>query len=164
MSVPAWIDSPGALAPIVSRVDPELRLGVDAEGDGLYRYRSRLCMMQICGGELEALIDTLALDDLTPLQPLLGEDGPLKVLHDVSFDAKMLDQRGLSLGRVFDTAVAARFLGDAPDAVQGFIPAKNGESQPIVLSGSGTTYGTHRRFGPLHPPGIYSDRAGETTE
>lgn len=112
MSVPAWIDSPGALTPIVSRVDPDLRLGVDAEGDGLYRYRSRLCMMQICGGELEALIDTLALDDLTPLQPLLGEDGPLKVLHDVSFDAKMLDQRGLSLGRVFDTAVAARFLGE----------------------------------------------------
>jgi hypothetical protein len=61
-------------------------------------------------------------------------------------------------------AAAARFLGDAPDAVQGFIPAKNGESQPIILSGSGTTYGTHRRFGPLHPPDIYSDRTGETTE
>lgn len=110
--MPSWIDDEDALASLAARVDPDLRLGVDAEGDGLYRYRSRLCMMQVCGGEHEALIDTLALDDLSALQPLLGESGPLKVLHDVSFDVKMLDQRGLSLGRVFDTAVAARFLGE----------------------------------------------------
>lgn len=88
------------------------RVGLDVEGDGLYRYRSRLCIIQIGDAERVAVIDALALEDLSPLAPFLSEEGPEKIVHDVSFDRKMLASRGLPLGRVFDTAVAARFLGE----------------------------------------------------
>ncbi|MGE0784468.1 MAG: ribonuclease D [Sandaracinaceae bacterium] len=87
-------------------------LGIDGEGDGLYRYRTRLCVIQIAVGDDVAIIDPLAIEDLSALAPVLGPHGPVKVVHDVSFDAKMLATRGLVLANVRDTAVAARFLAE----------------------------------------------------
>ncbi len=89
------------------------RIALDAEGDGFYRYRARLCTLQLGTGTGIALVDTLAIEDLSALAPLLGAEGPVKVVHDASFDAKMLAGRGLPLTPVFDTAVAARFLGES---------------------------------------------------
>lgn len=88
------------------------RLALDVEGDGLYRYRARVCTMQLATEDEAMVVDTLAIEDLGALAGLIGDDAPEKVVHDVSFDARMLAQRGLSFGRVFDTAVAARFLGE----------------------------------------------------
>lgn len=87
------------------------RLSFDTEGDGLFRYRTRLCMMQLGCSEQVALVDTLAFDALPLFAELLGEQGPEKIVHDASFDARVLFAQGVKLGRVFDTAVAARFLG-----------------------------------------------------
>ncbi|MFT3927279.1 MAG: ribonuclease D [Myxococcales bacterium] len=87
------------------------RLSFDTEGDGLFRYRTRLCMMQLGCAEQVALVDTLAFDALPLFERLLGEQGPEKIVHDASFDARVLFAHGVKLGRVFDTAVAARFLG-----------------------------------------------------
>jgi len=87
------------------------RLSFDTEGDGLFRYRTRLCMMQLGCREHVALVDTLAFDALREFEVLLGDQGPEKVIHDASFDARVLFAHGVRLGRVFDTAVAARFLG-----------------------------------------------------
>lgn len=106
------IQSSEALVACLETLGELDRVGLDVEGDGLYRYRSRLCIIQVGGAEDVAVIDALAIEDLSPLAPLLSEDGPEKVVHDVSFDRKMLASRGLPLGRVFDTAVAARFLGE----------------------------------------------------
>ena len=86
-------------------------LGVDSEGDGFHRYRTQLCVIQLGVEDHAAIVDPLAFEDLSGLAPLLESETPVKVLHDVSFDAKMLASRGLSLGAVFDTSVAARFLG-----------------------------------------------------
>jgi ribonuclease D len=87
------------------------RLAFDTEGDGLFRYRTRLCMMQLACPEQVYLIDTLAFDALACFAELLGAEGPEKIVHDASFDARVLFAQGVRLGRVFDTAVAARFLG-----------------------------------------------------
>ena len=87
------------------------RLSFDTEGDGLFRYRTRLCMMQLGCAEQVTLIDTLAFDALPIFEELLGPQGPEKIVHDASFDARVLCAQGIRLGRVFDTAVAARFLG-----------------------------------------------------
>jgi ribonuclease D len=87
------------------------RLSFDTEGDGLFRYRTRLCMMQLGCPDHVALVDTLAFDALPIFEQLLGAQGPEKIVHDASFDARVLFAHGVRLGRVFDTAVAARFLG-----------------------------------------------------
>lgn len=112
MPTPTLIDDGAALEEAVAAFAGVERVALDAEGDGFYRYRTRLCMLQLAGEGHVAVVDPLAVDDLSPLAPLLGPEGPIKVVHDVSFDARMLAGRGLPFGRVFDTAVAARFLAE----------------------------------------------------
>lgn len=106
------IADPLALADLIERLSSVPRVALDVEGDGLYRYRARACTLQLSTGAHSAVVDALALESLHSLAAITGETGPMKVVHDVSFDARMLAQCELPLGRVFDTAVAARFLGE----------------------------------------------------
>ncbi|UJR78829.1 ribonuclease D [Sandaracinus amylolyticus] len=106
------IDRPEELERLARALAAAPAIGLDTEGDGLYRYRTRLCTMQIAHPQGVALIDTLALADRRALAPIIGESGPEKVLHDCAFDARLLAREGLPLANVFDTAVAARFLGE----------------------------------------------------
>lgn len=97
---------------LVQRLARTAALGIDTEGDGMFRYRARLCTVQIASADAIAIVDTLAVDSAA-LAPLLGVSGPEKVVHDAAFDARLLFGYGIALGPVFDTAVAARFLGHA---------------------------------------------------
>ena len=120
------IQSRQGLVELVSELEGRGTLGLDVEGDGLYRYRSRLCTLQIGDADGVAVIDALAIDDLSPLAPLLDSGGPRKVVHDVSFDRKMLATRDLPLGGVFDTSVAARFLGETSTGLASLLEARFG--------------------------------------
>jgi ribonuclease D len=92
------------------------RIGVDLESNGLFRYRATLCTVQLvradAGGEAGrvVIVDTLGVP-LAALAPLLGPEGPQKLVHDVAFDARILAEAGIALGNVLDTSVAARMLG-----------------------------------------------------
>jgi len=105
------------------------RIALDIEGNGLYAYRSRLCVLQL--GWLEgdqvavAIVDPLALP-VAPLGDLLGSAGPVKVLHDLTFDARMLTEAGVELGNVRDTSVAARFLGEPATGLGALVLARLG--------------------------------------
>lgn len=89
-------------------------IAVDVEANGLHAFRPRLCTVQLAwpedAGLAVAIIDTLAVD-VAALAPVLGPDGPVKVVHDLTFDARMLADAGAPLARVHDTSIAARFLG-----------------------------------------------------
>jgi ribonuclease D len=99
---------------IVARCGRAPRLAVDVEANGLFVYRARLCTVQLAWEEDDgiavAVIDTIAAS-ARPLAPIFGPEGPVKVLHDLTFDARLLDESGAPLSRVRDTSVAARFLG-----------------------------------------------------
>lgn len=115
------IEHPHALEPLLELAAKQARVAIDLEGNGLFRYRSGLCTMQVRIGDTLAVIDTQALDDLQPLAPLLSSTGPLKIIHDVSFDARLLHAHGLPLGNVFDTALAARYLGEPGTGLQALL-------------------------------------------
>jgi ribonuclease D len=100
-------------AALIDRLRRAPALALDTEGDGMFRYRARLCTVQLGGAGEIAVLDTLALAPAPLLCELLGPHGPEKIVHDTSFDARVLFAHGVELGRVFDTAVAARFLGIA---------------------------------------------------
>lgn len=89
-------------------------LAVDVESNGLFVYRQRLCTVQIAwreGDQVQiVVVDTLALGGEV-LARVLGAEGPVKILHDLAFDARILAANGVLLGHVRDTSVAARFLG-----------------------------------------------------
>ena len=86
-------------------------IAFDCEGDGYFRYRARLCAVQLADRRSTTLVDTLN-SGVQALAPLLGEAGPLKVVHDAAYDARLLRDHGARLGNVFDTSVAGRFLGE----------------------------------------------------
>src|SRR5262249_54040806 len=48
---------------------------------------------------------------LAPLAAVLGDEGPVKVVHDVAFDARLLAEQSIYLGNCHDTSIAARMLG-----------------------------------------------------
>jgi ribonuclease D len=102
------------LARIVSAARAAPLLAVDAEGNGLFAYRARLCTVQLAWQEGDrtqiAVVDTLAVDP-APLGELLERSGPIKVLHDFTFDVKLLAEAGVELDNVRDTSVQARMLG-----------------------------------------------------
>jgi ribonuclease D len=98
--------------PLIARLAREPALALDTEGDGMFRYRTRLCTLQLASADEIAVVDTLAVD-ATRFARVFAADGPEKVVHDASFDARLLAAHGAPLGNVFDTAIAARFLGFA---------------------------------------------------
>ncbi len=113
-AVALLVRTPDDLLGLCQRIQHAPRLAVDVEANGLFAYRASLCVLQIAWPERDAIevaiIDPQGLD-LAPLRPIFGPDGPVKVLHDLTFDARLLEEVGVPLARVRDTSVAARFLG-----------------------------------------------------
>lgn len=111
-AAPHLIDTPDALAHAARRLAEAPSLAIDCESDGLHHWRSRLCVLQCAapGGEV-FVFDALALPLREALGGVLGGGGPVKILHDLYFDAWLLQGVGITLGRVADTSVHARFLG-----------------------------------------------------
>ena len=98
------------LEELARALTPCPRVGLDVESDGMFAYRAQICTVQLAAGGTIAIVDALA-TSLEPLTALLAEDGPVKIVHDVAFDARMLGARGMLLGNVHDTSIAARLLG-----------------------------------------------------
>src|SRR5438034_9535632 len=88
-------------------------IALDTEGDSLHHYPERLALIQIADRADQAwLVDPLALADLEPLGKLVGGERPQVVLHAGDTHLVHLKRRyGVPFGAIFDTSLAARFLG-----------------------------------------------------
>jgi ribonuclease D len=111
--VPAWVRTTSALRQVAEELARSRQIAVDTEGDSLHHYPARLSLIQIANGGATAwLVDPLAIEDLSALEPVFGDPGILAVLHAGDNDLVHLKRRhGFLFGAVFDTSVAARFLG-----------------------------------------------------
>ena len=80
----------------------------------MFAYRARPCTVQLAwdDGATVAVVDTLA-TSIGLLGELLGPGAPVKIVHDLAFDARLLAERGIELANVHDTAVMARMLSRA---------------------------------------------------
>jgi ribonuclease D len=85
------------------------RVAIDVEGDSFYRYGERLCLVQIAFSGDTEICDPLS-EDLAPLMADL--EARELVFHGADFDIRLLHAKyGFRPRRVFDTMLAARFLG-----------------------------------------------------
>jgi len=102
------------------------RVSVDLEASGMFTYRARICAAQLAwdAGHV-AVVDTLAVS-LRGLAGLLGASGPVKIVHDVAFDARLLAEVDIQLGNVHDTALAARMLGRAATGLASLLESELG--------------------------------------
>lgn len=128
---PLLVEDAAALAAVVQRLRTADVVAVDVEANGMFVYRARLCTVQLAwrgpGDDRVsvAVVDALAAD-VAPLGPALGADGPVKIVHDLTFDARMLQEVGVVLGHVRDTSVAARLLGRTATGLAALLGAELG--------------------------------------
>ena len=108
-----YIETPDQLAKVVRRLSTEPLLGVDTEAAGYHRYLDRISLLQVSSRGENYLIDPLALEDLSPLGSVFADPAVEKIFHDADYDLRILDRDlGMAVAGLFDTQIAAAFLGE----------------------------------------------------
>ncbi len=100
------------LAEVAEVISRQPVVGIDLEGNGRHRYPERVCLFQISIPGSIYIVDTLAVDDMSPLGELLCNRYIEKIAHSADYDLRCLDRDwGFRVRNLFDSAIAAAFLG-----------------------------------------------------
>jgi ribonuclease D len=107
-----YIDTPAALDALCAELKGQPWIAVDTEFMRERTYYPELCLVQVATDDAVACIDTLALSSLAPLLEVLLDTATVKVFHAARQDLEIFFHlAGKVPHPVFDTQVAARFLG-----------------------------------------------------
>jgi ribonuclease D len=102
------------LAEVAGLLSLQSEIAVDLEMDSLHHYREKVCLVQISTRQESWLIDPLALNSLSPLAAPLTNPEIVVVMHGSDYDIRSLHRDfGIEVSNLFDTMIAARFLGIA---------------------------------------------------
>jgi ribonuclease D len=109
----SYISTPEALGEAVAAFRREPLIAADTEAASFHRYRDRIFLIQLSSPSRTAIIDPLAIADLTPVGELLADAAVEKVFHDADYDLRILDRDyGFRARRLFDTRIAAQLAGE----------------------------------------------------
>ena len=109
----SYISTPPALAETIAAFRQEPLVAADTEAASFHRYRDRLFLVQLSTPTRTAIIDPLAVPDLSPVGELLTDRDVEKVFHDADYDLRIFDRDyGFRAVRVFDTRIAAQLAGE----------------------------------------------------
>jgi ribonuclease D len=107
---PSIVADRAGLDELCVRVRDAARVALDTEFHAERTYSARLMVVQLAFDDGAVIVDALALTDLRPL--VLALTQTTVVGHALSADLKIFaDRYGLVPSRVFDTQIAASFLG-----------------------------------------------------
>ena len=88
------------------------QVAVDTESNGLHAYQEQVCLIQFSTGKIDYLVDPLAMEDLSPLEPVFANPSIELIFHAAEYDILCLKRDfGFRFARLFDTMAAARILG-----------------------------------------------------
>ena len=124
-----WIDTPAALAAVIGELRDAPIYALDTEFHRERTYYPKVALVQIAWAGSIALIDPLAID-IAPLAQVL--DGPgLCVLHAAQQDLEVLGRAcGTIPSQLFDTQIAAGFLGYATPSLANLLAGEMGLTVP----------------------------------
>ena len=107
------VSDPVSLQALAARLRTAPRIAFDTEAASFHRYTDRVYLIQVSSDRETALVDPLALADLSALGGLLADDAIEAVFHDADYDLRVLDRDyGFRARHVFDTRIAAQLLGE----------------------------------------------------
>ncbi len=110
--VPDMIETPEALARFARILRRKRVVAADLEADSMYHFQERVCLIQIATRQENAIVDPLAVSDLSELAPIFANPRIEKVFHGADYDVRSLHRDfGIVIHNLFDTQIAARFLG-----------------------------------------------------
>src|SRR3989304_6970123 len=111
-STPLFVaTTPAQLSQRAGRLAQHKLLGVDTESNSLHAYRERLCLIQFSYPEEDAVVDPLAVEDLSPLAGIFADPKIEKIFHAAEYDLIVLNRDyGFPVANFFDPMIAARIL------------------------------------------------------
>ena len=102
-------DEVSDLAGALSR---EASIAIDTESNSRHRYPERVCLVQVATRSKVYLIDPISVSDMKPIGEVLADDKVVKVIQAAHNDILCLDREwGFRVQNLFDTSIAARFVG-----------------------------------------------------
>jgi ribonuclease D len=112
---PSYIDTQVALNELCQHYQSATILAIDTEFVRERTLHAALGLIQAFDGQRLALIDPLAIEDLTPFWALLTQPSITKVIHAGSEDFEVFKHNGNCVPTpIFDTQVAAALIGLGP--------------------------------------------------
>ena len=106
------ITTTARLTEVAAILGEQKEIAVDLEMDSLHHYREKVCLAQVSTRQQSWLIDPLALPTLSPLAAPLADPEIVVVMHGSDYDIRSLHRDfGIEVTNLFDTMIAARFLG-----------------------------------------------------
>ena len=113
MTTVPMISTPAELEELSARLGREPLIACDLEADSLHHYREKVCLIQFSTPEFSALVDPLAVTDLSSLAPIMADPGIRKIFHGSDYDIRSLHRDfGIEVHDLFDTMIACQFLGE----------------------------------------------------
>jgi ribonuclease D len=107
-----WIDTANGVISLARQLEGAKAIAVDLEADSMHHFRERVCLVQIGAPGVQAVIDPLAVSDLSPLRPVFADDDVQKIFHGADYDIRSLYRDfHIEVRNLFDTQVAAMFAG-----------------------------------------------------
>ena len=85
-----FIEGQIELFKVAESLEKENIIGVDLEGDSMFHYHEKVCLLQISTQHQNFLIDPLSISDLSPLMDFFRSREIIKVFHGADFDIRSL--------------------------------------------------------------------------
>ncbi len=105
-----WTDTEALLNDHIRALSPNQPLSIDTEADSMHHYEESVCLLTVGQGETTLLIDSLALQDLSPFWKTASVTE--WILHGADFDLRLMRRLGApEPASVFDTMLAAQLCG-----------------------------------------------------
>ncbi len=106
------MDDAAGVERLVRDLSGQSEIAFDTEADSFFRYRERVCLIQITVEDRDYLVDPLAEIRLDGVGKVLADPKKVKVFHDGEYDVLILKRDfKYTFKNLFDTRVAAAALG-----------------------------------------------------
>lgn len=101
------------LVALADQLAGEPIIAFDLEADSMHHYQEKVCLIQVSAPSVTALVDPLALPDVSPLAPVMADPSVRKVFHGADYDIRSLYRDfGIVVNNLFDTMIACQLLGE----------------------------------------------------
>ncbi|HUH12442.1 MAG TPA: HRDC domain-containing protein [Longimicrobiales bacterium] len=124
-----YITTDDELRGVAAELEESGLVAVDTEAAGYHRYLDRVCLVQLTSEAGTWVVDALTVSGLEPLRDVLGTHQVEVVFHDADYDLRLLHRDyGMSVAGLFDTKIAAQFLGESAFGLQNLLEKELGIS------------------------------------
>lgn len=107
------IESQAGLDALVRELADAPLVAVDTEAASFHRYRDRIYLLQVSTADTTAVVDPLAVKDLSAFGRVLADPAVEIVFHDADYDLRLFDlEYSFRATHLFDTRVAAQLLNE----------------------------------------------------